>query len=175
MRYHRTAGSLHACRLICPVRAFSYFMRAGSLQRNSLDGAARSGTLTLQHGTFELPGALIYTRRGGALNLTPDVLSTLGTAGDQIYADASQLCVAPWRCQPEKVEHNQAPPVVRFALLIFFECCSAESPHLRLRLPRSIRKACVASWLGTPRWCWLLFGILFSAYSASGQQEQIRA
>lgn len=42
------------------------------------DGEARCGTLTLPRGPqVQTPGVLIYMRRGGALNLTPDLLDTL--------------------------------------------------------------------------------------------------
>ena len=42
------------------------------------DGEARAGTLSLPSGRdIATPTMLIYTRRGGALHLTPDLLSTL--------------------------------------------------------------------------------------------------
>ena len=50
------------------------------------DGAARVGELSTQHGTIDTPGWLIYTRRGGALNLSPDLL-------DGIRPQAVQLDV----------------------------------------------------------------------------------
>lgn len=44
----------------------------------STDGEARSGTLALPSGReIATPAMLVYTRRGGALHLTPDLLSNL--------------------------------------------------------------------------------------------------
>lgn len=41
------------------------------------DGAARAGVLSTPHGNIETPAWLVYTRRGGALHLTPDLLEGL--------------------------------------------------------------------------------------------------
>ncbi len=44
----------------------------------SSDGEARSGTLVLSNGReLTTPSMLLYTRRGGSLHLTPDLLETL--------------------------------------------------------------------------------------------------
>src|SRR5262245_11999784 len=62
-------------------------------QVQATDGKSRTGLLRLSHGELETPSALIYTRRGGALHLTPDTLETLGPSAQNMYLDASQLCV----------------------------------------------------------------------------------
>lgn len=56
------------------------------------DGHARVGQLVTKHGSIPTPTALIYTRRGGPMGLTPDLLEKLQpTFGVQI--DVLQLCV----------------------------------------------------------------------------------
>ncbi len=55
----------------------------------SSDGEARSGTLVLPNGReITTPAMLLYTRKGGSLRLTPDLLETL-----QPDAQALQLNV----------------------------------------------------------------------------------
>ncbi len=41
------------------------------------DGKARCGTLTTRHGPIQTPAVLLYTRRGGPLSLTPDMIAKL--------------------------------------------------------------------------------------------------
>ncbi len=48
------------------------------------DGAARTGVLSTPHGVIDTPAWLVYTRRGGALNLTPDMLESLQPQGIQL-------------------------------------------------------------------------------------------
>lgn len=48
------------------------------------DGAARVGVLATPSGSIETPAWLVYTRRGGALNLTPDMLAMLQPQGVQL-------------------------------------------------------------------------------------------
>jgi queuine/archaeosine tRNA-ribosyltransferase len=44
----------------------------------STDGEARTGLLVLNNGReINTPAMLLYTRRGGSLHLTPDLLDTL--------------------------------------------------------------------------------------------------
>ena len=58
-------------------------------QVEKIDGEARTGSLVLPDGKIiSTPAMLVYTRRGGALNLTPDLLQTL-----QPDAQALQLNV----------------------------------------------------------------------------------
>ena len=66
-------------------------MATSTLKVNARDGRARTALLQLMHGELETPTALLYTRRGGALNMTPDVLASLGSASHNLYLDASQL------------------------------------------------------------------------------------
>ncbi|KAI7838261.1 hypothetical protein COHA_007950 [Chlorella ohadii] len=47
------------------------------------DGDARSGELSTPNGTIATPGLLVYTHRGGSMNLTPDMLEPLRAAGLQ--------------------------------------------------------------------------------------------
>ena len=45
---------------------------------SSTDGEARAGTFVLPNGReISTPAMLLYTRRGGSLHLTPDLLDTL--------------------------------------------------------------------------------------------------
>ena len=42
---------------------------------------------------LQTPALLVYLRRGGAVALTPDLLDTLGPAGQHLLVDATHLCV----------------------------------------------------------------------------------
>lgn len=53
------------------------------------EGKARTGQVATGHGPLATPGALVYTRRGGPLNLTPDMLIKHQPAGVQV--DVLQL------------------------------------------------------------------------------------
>jgi hypothetical protein len=66
-------------KLAIGIIAFCYLYAFGKMfQITSSDGEARSGTLVLPHGReITTPGMLLYTRRGGSLHLTPDLLDTL--------------------------------------------------------------------------------------------------
>lgn len=56
------------------------------------DGDARSGELSTPSGTIATPGLLVYTHRGGSMNLTPDLLEPLRAAGLQgLQLDVLQL------------------------------------------------------------------------------------
>lgn len=51
---------------------------------SATEGKARAGQLTTKHGTIQTPAALIYTRRGGPLSMTPDLIETLQPQGFQV-------------------------------------------------------------------------------------------
>ena len=55
------------------------------------DGLARAGRLTHKNGFVETPAVLLYSRRGSALHLTPDLLETLGEGANNFLVDASHL------------------------------------------------------------------------------------
>lgn len=56
------------------------------------DADARCGELSTPHGAIATPGLLVYTHRGGSMNLTPDLLEPLRAAGLQgLQLDALQL------------------------------------------------------------------------------------
>ncbi|BDA42772.1 probable Queuine tRNA-ribosyltransferase accessory subunit 2 [Coccomyxa sp. Obi] len=59
------------------------------------DGKARTGTLTARQGEVATPAALIYTFRGSPLNLTPDLLESLGPDARMMHLDASQFVESP--------------------------------------------------------------------------------
>lgn len=59
------------------------------------DGKARTGTLQTQHGTISTPASLLYSRRGGVLNLTPDMLERLGPLANGVLVDALQFVASP--------------------------------------------------------------------------------
>ncbi|CAL8467578.1 g7116 [Coccomyxa elongata] len=59
------------------------------------DGKARSGTLTARQGEVATPAALLYTFRGSPLNLTPDMLESLGPEARIMHLDASQFLESP--------------------------------------------------------------------------------
>ena len=56
------------------------------------EGLARAGVLLTRHGGIATPAALLFTRRGGALHLTPDMLERLRPHGAQaLQINAMQL------------------------------------------------------------------------------------
>lgn len=64
-------------------------MAAPTFTVTATDGKARCGVLqTRNHGDIVTPAALVYTRRGAPLNLTPDMVAQL-----QPSAKAFQICV----------------------------------------------------------------------------------
>lgn len=57
-----------------------------------VDGDARTGVLRLDADReISTPGVLVYTRRGGALNLTPDLLQTLKPDLQAVQLQVMQL------------------------------------------------------------------------------------
>lgn len=58
----------------------------------SQDGASRCGSLATASGPITTPALLVYTHRGGALNLTtPDLLEKLRPELQAVQLDALQL------------------------------------------------------------------------------------
>lgn len=55
------------------------------------DGRARSGLLTTKTGVINTPAVLLYTRRGGPLSLTPDMLRTLDPPLSAVQLNVMQL------------------------------------------------------------------------------------
>lgn len=55
------------------------------------EGGARAGTLLTRHGVIRTPTALIYTRRGGSMYLTPDMLEKLKPEAQGVQINAMQL------------------------------------------------------------------------------------
>lgn len=56
------------------------------------DGRARAGVLaTPRHGSLETPAALLYTRRGFPMSLTPDMIATLDPPVQGYQVDVMQL------------------------------------------------------------------------------------
>lgn len=51
--------------------------RAQTFQLENHSQQARTGVLHTAHGTFPTPAMLLYSRRGGLLNLTPDMAASL--------------------------------------------------------------------------------------------------
>lgn len=64
-------------------------MQFFSLQAES--AAARAGTLITRRGAISTPTALIYTRRGGCMYLTPDMMDKLRPQAQGIQINAMQL------------------------------------------------------------------------------------
>jgi queuine/archaeosine tRNA-ribosyltransferase len=58
---------------------------------HTTDGAARTGTLSTPHGNIATPALLLYTRRGGVLNLTGDLLESLRPEPKALQIDATHL------------------------------------------------------------------------------------
>jgi queuine/archaeosine tRNA-ribosyltransferase len=56
------------------------------------EGAARAGTLLTRQGVLRTPTALVYTRRGGSMFLTPDMLEKLRPQAQGVQINAMQLC-----------------------------------------------------------------------------------
>lgn len=65
-----------------------------SLRIEGTDGKARTGTLVLPSGRqIETPTMLLYTRRGGAPNLTVDLVESLQPRAQALQLNALQLYV----------------------------------------------------------------------------------
>lgn len=58
---------------------------------NSSSDGARAGVLATPSGSIATPALLVYTHRGGVLNLTPDLLEKLGPEVQGLQIDALQL------------------------------------------------------------------------------------
>lgn len=52
---------------------------------------ARAGTLITRQGAIRTPTALLYTRRGGCMYLTPDMLDKLRPQAQAVQINAMQL------------------------------------------------------------------------------------
>jgi hypothetical protein len=52
---------------------------------------ARAGTLLTRQGAIRTPTALLYTRRGGCLYLTPDMMEKLRPQAQGVQINAMQL------------------------------------------------------------------------------------
>lgn len=59
------------------------------------DGRARSGLLTTKTGVINTPAVLLYTRRGGPLSLTPDMLRTLDPPLSAVQLNVMQFMENP--------------------------------------------------------------------------------
>jgi queuine/archaeosine tRNA-ribosyltransferase len=59
------------------------------------EGAARAGTLLTRQGALRTPTAFLYTRRGGCMYLTPDMMEKLRPQAQGVQINAMQLWV--WR------------------------------------------------------------------------------
>lgn len=55
------------------------------------DGNARVAQLVTKHGTINTPATFIYTRRGGPLAMTPDMLEKLKPQPSGFQVDVLQL------------------------------------------------------------------------------------
>lgn len=55
------------------------------------DGLARCGLLIGKHATIHTPTPMIYTRRGGCLYLTPDMIDKLRPEAQLIQVNTMQL------------------------------------------------------------------------------------
>ena len=66
-------------------------MASNAMELAAKAGKARTGMLRMGTAELNFPAALVYTRRGGAVNLTPDVLATLGSSADHLCVNASDL------------------------------------------------------------------------------------
>jgi len=58
---------------------------------NAAGAKPRAGTMALPHGTLRTPGALLYTRRGQAVGMTPDTVAKLAGHAAGVQVDAMQL------------------------------------------------------------------------------------
>ncbi|KAL6749680.1 tRNA-guanine(15) transglycosylase-like protein [Haematococcus lacustris] len=61
----------------------------------STDGAARTGSLSTAHGQISTPASLVYTRRGGCMSLTPDIISRLQPAPQGMQVSVLQFLAHP--------------------------------------------------------------------------------
>lgn len=64
---------------------------AMSFSISSTEGQARCGRLSCSNGAIDTPGLLLYTHRGGAFNLTPDLLQKLKPELQGLQLDALHL------------------------------------------------------------------------------------
>ncbi len=64
---------------------------AGVFKATAQDGLARCGVLAMRSGSVMTPTPMLYTRRGGALYLTPDMLEKLRPGAQLVQANALQL------------------------------------------------------------------------------------
>lgn len=55
------------------------------------DGLARCGTLITRHASMPTPAPLVYTRRGGCMYLTPDMMEKLRPEAQMLQINAMQL------------------------------------------------------------------------------------
>lgn len=62
-----------------------------TLQAAAEGAGARAGTLLTARGALRTPTALVYTRRGGSMHLTPDMLEKLRPAAQGVQINAMQL------------------------------------------------------------------------------------
>ena len=57
----------------------------------AVEGCARAGTLLTRKGAIHTPTALIYTRRGGCMYLTPDMIDKLRPQAQGVQINAMHL------------------------------------------------------------------------------------
>jgi queuine/archaeosine tRNA-ribosyltransferase len=55
------------------------------------DGLARCGNLITRHAAVATPTAMLYTRRGGSMYLTPDMLAKLRPEAQLLQVNVMQL------------------------------------------------------------------------------------
>lgn len=58
---------------------------------SATDGLARVGMLITRHTNMATPAPLLYTRRGGCMYLTPDMLEKLRPQAQMVQIDVLQL------------------------------------------------------------------------------------
>jgi queuine/archaeosine tRNA-ribosyltransferase len=58
---------------------------------SATDGLARAGTLITRHTHMPTPAPLLYTRRGGCLYLSPDMLEKLRPQAQMLQINVMQL------------------------------------------------------------------------------------
>lgn len=66
-------------------------IKSSAFKLVAIDGKARVGQLSTNHKELETPGMLIYTRRGGVLNLTSDLLDMLKPEARALQVDVTHL------------------------------------------------------------------------------------
>jgi len=55
------------------------------------DGLARCGLLVTKHSSIHTPATMLYTRRGGCLFLTPDLMEKLRPEAQVVQVNTMQL------------------------------------------------------------------------------------